>query len=132
MKVLILILSFFLSVFSGGKTVYAGQNGRHPASIVETASEDIPDRAPNSYSQAILPVQSARFSGEDSGVTSALRSTNSSRRTQVSQKSPFRIIKGGKVIDKHHFFIFRALLQQFQSGIHSTSRYIHSICHLLI
>lgn len=132
MKILILILSFILSVFSDGKGSIVGEGEKYIVSGVEAARENKPDNAPNCYSQAILPVQYARFSGEDSGVAPIVRSTNAGRRTHVSQKFPFRIIKAGKIIDKSHFFIFQEELLQFQSGIHSTSRYIHSICHLLI
>ena len=132
MKALILILSFILSVLSDGKGAIAGESERHFASSVEASRKNKPDNNPNCYSQAILPVQSARFSGEDSSVAPIVRSTNAGRRTQVSQKFPFRIIKAGKIIDKSHFFIFQEELHQFQSGIRSTSRYIHSICHLLI
>ena len=131
MKILILILSFILSVFSDGKVAIAGENEKHFASGVEAARQNKPDNNPSCYSQAILPVQSARFSGESSGVAPMVRFT-AGRRTQVSQKFPFRIIKAGKIIDKSHFFIFQEELHQFQSGIRSTSRYIHSICHLLI
>ena len=132
MKILILILSFILSVFSDGKEAVAGKSDKHFAPDIEAARQNQPDNNPNCYSQAILPVQSARFSGEDAGVAPMVRSTNAGRRTQVSQKFPFRIIKAGKIIDKSHFFIFQEELHQFQSGIRSTSRYIHSICHLLI
>lgn len=132
MKLVVLILSFFLSVFSGGRGDVSGQYEEGPSSVVETTGSDKSEGAPDYYTQAILPVQTARFSGDGSSVTPSVRSTNSGRRTQVSPKFPFRITKAGKTIDRRHFFIFQEELHQFQTGIHSTSRYIHSICHLLI
>ena len=131
MKLVVLILSFFLSVF-GGRGAVSGQYEEGPSSVVETTGPDKSEGAPDYFTQAILPAQTARFSGDGSSVNPSVRSTNSGRRTQVSPKFPFRIIKAGKTIDRRHFFIFQEELHQFQTGIHSTSRYIHSICHLLI
>ena len=132
MKVLILILSFFLSVVSGSKMDNFGQCESCYSTIAEYAGHSNPDNDPNYYPQAVLPAQSARFSGEESSVTPSVRSNSSGRRIQVLQKFPFRIIKAGKIIDRYHFLVFQIEVHQFQSGIHSTSRYIHSICRLLI
>ena len=117
MKQLLLILSFFLScLFSDGRISDAEQCAKFSSTIVETTKQN----------------QSARFSGENTNVTPSVRSTSSSRRTQVSQKYPFRIVKAGKVIDRYNFYIFLTELLQFHTGVHSTRRYIHTICCLLI
>ncbi len=133
MKQLLLILSFFLScLFSDGRISDAEQCAKFSSTIVETTKQNQSDSNPNYNAQAILPVQSARFSGENTNVTPSVRSTSSSRRMQVSQKYPFRIVKAGKVIDRNNFYIFLTELLQFQTGTHSTRRYIHTICCLLI
>lgn len=133
MKQLLLILSFFLScLFNGGRISDAEQCVKFSSAIVETSEQNPSDSNPNYDAPALLPVQSARFSSENTNVTPSVRSTNSGRRTQVSQKYPFRIVKAGKVIDRNNFYIFLTELLQFQTGSHSTRRYIHTICCLLI
>ena len=133
MKQLLLILSFFLScLFNDGRPSDVERYAEHTSAFVETSEQNPSDSNPNYDAQALLPVQSARFSGENTSVTPSVRSTGSGRRTQVSHKYPFRIIKAGKVIDRNNFYIFLTELLQFQTGAHSTRRYIHTICCLLI
>ena len=133
MKQLLLILPFFLScLFNDGRISDAGQCAEYTSAIVETSEQNPSDSNPDYNAQALLPVQSARISGENTNVTPSIRSTSSGRRTQVSQKYPFRIVKAGKVIDRNSFYIFLTELLQFQTGSHSTRRYIHTICCLLI
>lgn len=133
MKHFLIILSFFLScLFGNGKVDTIDRCAKLSASVVETARQDRSDKSPNCYSQAILPVQTARFSTENTSVTPSVRSNSSGRRTQVSQKYPFRIVKAGKIIDRNNFYIYQSELRQFQTGIHSISRYIYTIRHLLI
>lgn len=132
MKVLVLILSFILSFIDGGRITDVRTSVRHSSCVVEVAGQDNSEKAPNYSTPAILPIQSAGFSGEDTSVAPSVRSTNSGRRIQLSQKFPFRVIKDGKVIDRHCFYTFQTNLIRFSSGIHSTDRYIHSLCQLLI
>lgn len=133
MKQLLLILSFFLScLFNDGCISDAEQYLTFSSTIVETTKQNQSDSNPNYNVQAILPVQSARFSGENTNFTPSVRSTSSGRRTQVSQKYPFRIVKAGKIIDRNNLYIFLTDLFHFQTGTHSTRRYIHTICCLLI
>lgn len=133
MKHILLILSFFLScIFSGGKVSVDEQYEHFSSSVIKETEHDRSDRDPNYRSFAVLPARTASFSSENTSVAPTVRSTNSGRRTQVSQKSPFRMIKAGKVIDKTNIIIFQTELHKFQTGIHSISRYIHSICCLLI
>ena len=81
---------------------------------------------------AILPVRTTTYSGDDSSPAPSLRSSNSGRRVQPSFRSAFRLVKAGKVFDRNNFHTFRSVILQFQSGIHAKSRYIYSICQLLI
>ncbi|MCQ2119606.1 MAG: hypothetical protein MJY84_06765 [Bacteroidales bacterium] len=134
-KQLLLIFSILLSgLFSGGKQSGDVQAAGHSHSscVEETKAMDWPEQSADWSSAAVLPFQSARFSGEDSPVIPSVRLTEHGRRIQVSHKFPFRVIKAGKVIDRHHFVIFHDELLRFQSGIRSNDRYIHSICSLLI
>lgn len=76
--------------------------------------------------------RTAGFSQEDNTHSSTVRSFKTGRRIQLQAKSNCRIIKDGRVIDSSNYYTYRTHLQQFQSGTHSTQRYIHIICQLLI
>lgn len=129
MKSFLIILGLILScTFSDRSSV--DEKGREPAQdcVIGSENQDTGLQDFDWKSQVILPSRTAGYSGENNSV----RSTNSGRRIQPSNKDPFRIIKDGKTIDKNNFDTFRAELKQYPSGIHSTKRYIHSICQLLI
>lgn len=131
MKGLFLILSLFLScLFSGGAGVVAEDSSVVVA--VEPEAGRGADAKADLNDMAILPSGIASYSGESNSFAPSVRSTNSGRRVQTSTRSAFRIVKAGKVLDRNNLNTFRAVILQFQSGIHSNSRYIHSICHLLI
>ena len=133
MKSFLIILGLILSCTFSDRSSF-DEKGRGPAQdcVIGSENQDAGLRDFDWKSQGILPSHTAGFSGENNSVTSSVRSTNSGRRAQPSDKDPFRIIKDGKTIDKNNFDTFRAELKQFPSGIHSTKRYIHSICQLLI
>ena len=133
MKSFLIILGLILSCTFSDRSSF-DEKGRGPAQdcVIGSENQDAGLRDFDWKSQGILPSRTAGFSGENNSVTSSVRSTNSGRRAQHSDKDPFRIIKDGKTIDKNNFDTFRAELKQFPSGIHSTKRYIHSICQLLI
>ena len=133
MKSFLIILGLILSCTFSDRSSF-DRKGRGPAQdcVIGSENQDAGLRDFDWKSQGILPSHTAGFSGENNSVTSSVRSTNSGRRIQPSDKDPFRIIKDGKTIDKNNFDTFRAELKQFPSGIHSTKRYIHSICQLLI
>ena len=133
MKSFLIILGLILSCTFSDRSSF-DRKGRGPAQdcVIGSENQDAGLRDFDWKSQGILPSHTAGFSGENNSVTSSVRSTNSGRRAQTSDKDPFRIIKDGKTIDKNNFDTFRAELKQFPSGIHSTKRYIHSICQLLI
>ena len=131
MKSILLIVSMMLScLFSGGGRAAQVQNTA--GAVVKTAEQKHADSHTKYNTMGLAPQRTARFSGEDNTVSPSVRSTNSARRIQPSTKSAFRLVKAGKTIDRQHFRTFLTTLGQFQSGIHSTSRYIHAICHLLI
>lgn len=133
MKHFLLILTVFLSCLSGGSDSSAvEQSERAAAVLVETAAQEEPGDNPNYGSPALLPVQAAGYSGESTVSTPSGSTINSTRRTQVSHRSPFRIFKAGKIIDRRYYHCFQIEINQFDSGINSPERFIHSICQLLI
>lgn len=133
MKGFLLILSLFLScLFSGSGMRHDNAGVKAPQTFIESADSDTAEYEAESKDEAILPVRTATYSGDGNNFSPSVRSTNSGRRVQTSSKSAFRILKAGKVFDRNNFHSFRATILQFQSGIRSNSRYIHSICHLLI
>lgn len=133
MKLFVLIFSAFLSSLFCGRNVHCEDFQCVNAGIVaESKGQNQDSNDPDFKSFGILPTRTAGYTGENNSITSSVRSTNSSRRVQTSGKAPFRVIKDGKVIDRHRFYAFRADIIQFSSGIHSSKRYIHSLCQLLI
>lgn len=133
MKGFLLILSIFLScLYSGSARLCGDVDGRSHGTVVESARQDTTDSEADYKDLAILPVRAASYSGDGSGSAPSVRSTNSGRRVQSSTRSAFRVIKAGKVFDRINLNRFREAILQFPSGIYSNSRYIHTICHLLI
>ena len=133
MKIFIFILSAFLSsLFCDRNSHFEDSQCGSVGTVVESKGQDQNNNNPDYKSFGILPTRTAGYSGENNSVTPSVRSTNSGRRIQPSGKAPFRVIKDGKVIDRHNFYTFQTDLKQFSSGIHSSIRYIYSICQLLI
>ena len=133
MKLILIIIGFILSCnFSGSMPVDEKVHENAQGVIVGSDNQDTGSRDYESKSFGILPARTACFSGENSSISPSFRSTNSGRRVHASGKAPFRVVKDGKVIDKHNFNTFQTDLKRFPSGIHSTNRYIHSLCRLLI
>lgn len=134
MRGIAIILSVFLSfIFGEGRVSDAcARNLQHSDTVIECSDKDATDKTVDINDVALLPVRTATFSGDGTSFAPSVRSTNSGKRVQSSYKSSFRVIKAGKVFDRNIFHTFRADILQFQSGIRSNSRYIHSICQLLI
>ena len=133
MKNVLLIFSLLLSCLSGGdRTFDALQQDDVTSSVIEATEQNQDGSSADYRTQALIPVQPFRFAGEDTGSDSSVRSSGTGRRTQVTQKSPFIVIKDGKVIDKSNLYFFLTELRKFPSGIHSSRRYIHTIRQLLI
>lgn len=133
MKHFLLILTVFLScIFGDSDSPFLEHSERTAAVLVEAAAQEGPEDNPNYGSPALLPVQAAGYSGESTVSTPSGSTINSTRRTQVSHRSPFRIFKAGKIIDRRYYHCFQIEINQFDSGINSPERFIHSICQLLI
>lgn len=133
MKGILLIFSLFLScLFSGSGQIDDVRTGDTVSLVVEAAESDAAENSTDFNDLAIMPVRTASYSGDGNSFAPSVRSNNTGRRVQSSSRSTFRVIKDGKVIDRHNFCTFRATLLQFPSGIHAADRYIYSICNLLI
>lgn len=133
MKAIILILSLLLScVFSDNGRMHDIVEDSINEASVESSDSDSAGTTSDFNDLAILPAGTASYSGGGSNFAPSVRSSNSGRRVQPSSKSTFRIIRAGKLFDRNNLYAFQALILQFKSGMHSNSRYIHSICHLLI
>ena len=133
MNLYILIIAAFLSsLFCDRNAHFEGSQCSNVGIAIESKEQNRSNDNPDCKSFGILPARTAGYTGENDSVTSSVRSTNSGRRIQPFGKTPFRVIKDGKVIDRHNFYTFQTDLKQFSSGIHSTNRYIHSLCQLLI
>ena len=133
MKHILIIICLILSCnFSGRSSIDEKVRGIVQGAVIGADKQDTGTRDYDCKSFGILPTRTAGYTGENNSVTSSVRSTNSGRRIQPSGKAPFRVIKDGKIIDRHNFYTFRTNLKQFSSGIHSTNRYIHFFCQLLI
>lgn len=133
MKHLLLIIGLILSCnFGDGMSVDEKVRDIAQGAVIGPEKQDTGARDYDCKPSGILPSRTAGYTGENNSVTSSVRSTNSGRRIQPSGKAPFRVIKDGKVIDRRNFYTFQTDLKQFPSGIHSTNRYIYSLCQLLI
>ena len=134
MKSFVLILTALLSsIFGGDRASNAcDRNIHYTDAVVQCSDKDSSDKKADFNDVAILPVRTATLSGDGNSFAPSVRSTNSGRRVQPSTKSAFCVIKTGKVFDRNNFHAFQTVILQFQSGIRSNSRYIHSICQLLI
>ena len=133
MKLILIIIGLILSCnFSDRSSIDEKVRDIVQGSVNGADKQDAGTRDYDSKTFGILPSRTAGYTGENNSVTSSVRSTDSSRRIQPSGKAPFRVIKDGKVIDRHNFYTFQTGLKQFSSGIHSSFRYIYSLCQLLI
>ena len=134
MRSIAIIISILLSFILGGGRVNnaCDRNIHYTGTVVQCTDNDAPEKKVDFNDVALIPVRTATVSGDGSSFAPSFRSTNSGKRVQPSHKSSFRVIKTGKVFDRNNFYSFRTDILQFQSGIRSNSRYIYSICQLLI
>ena len=133
MKGIILILSLLLScVHNSTGERHDIYEGRFRGTLVSSTDKSTAEKEADLNDLAILPVRTATYSGDGNSFAPSLRPTNSGRRVQPSFKSSFRVIKAGKVLNRNNYCSFQAAILQYQSGIRSNSRYIYSICQLLI
>lgn len=134
MKHIILILSSVLTFVLCGVADSMKNNVQHEFDRYSVSSVVVQIRDNNSgvESLGLLPIQASNFSSTNGSIFQNIRSFNSGRRIQPSGKSSSRLVKSGKLKDRNTFYSFQTDLKQFCSGIHTTGRYIHSICCLLI
>ena len=134
MKSFVLIFTALLSFFFGGNRAnnVCDRSLQHTDAVVQCSDNDASGKKADFNDVAILPIRTVSYSGNGDSFAPSFRSTNSGRRVQPSYKSSFRVIKTGRVFDRNNFYTFQTDLKQFSSGIHSTNRYIHSLCQLLI
>ena len=133
MKTAILILTMFLSCFTGGRGCSVDAGLPSAAGTILSYSEPDSDyNSPESNSLGILPAGTCSIFDGNGNYTSAVRSSHSGRSIQPSNKSPFRTGKAGEPVDRVCYFTFRTKLMRFASGPRSLGRYIHLICRLLI
>ena len=131
-KQVVLILSFLLSLFSGGRTeVVCGGSSQD---VLYAVTEDQSHENTAGYAQnkelCITAAQGYSFSGDSNPNSVSIRVTQSGKRTQSQVRSTFRIIKGGKVIDNNHSHPFLAESIAHQAGMYVPQRYLFSICRL--
>lgn len=133
MKHILLILVVLLSgcSFNGGDRGVA-HCVKMADAVIGMADDQLPDDSRDFGSAAILPIRPAEYSGENTNCVPSYRSDGSGRRVQPSQKSSFLVVRQGKVTDRHSHHAYLRELMKFQCGIHSSERYLHTICTLLI
>ena len=132
MKILTLILSLLLSLFSGDKAgrVSDVQEAVGQCSISErSSSEKTVDHSLN-RDICITAAQGYSFTGSNSTNSVSVRTSNTGRRTSPQTKSTFRVVKSGKVIDNNNIHPFLTPSLITLSGTRTSERYLYSICRL--
>ena len=132
MKILTLILSLLLSLFSGDKAgrVNDVQETLSQCSISErSSSEKTVDYSLN-RDICITAAQGYSFTGSNSSNSVSVRTSNTGRRTSPQTKSTFRVVKSGKVIDNNNIHPFLTPSFITLSGTRTSERYLYSICRL--
>jgi len=133
MKCLLLILVIFLSSFFGNGQSDANRTPSQSSAVIEQRAEDeTRDLSSELYQVALLPQSVARNSEEENTVSSPGCQNSSVSSVKRPAKTNFRFVKSGKVIDRQSFQLFRTIICLIESGRHSTRRYIHTLCQLLI
>ena len=131
-KQVVLILSFLLSLFSGGRTELVDDSSSQDVLCAVTEDQSHEDAA--GYAQnrelCITAAQGYSFSSDSNPNSVSIRVTQSGRRTQSQVRSTVRIIKSGKVIDNNHSYPFLAESIVHQAGMYVPQRYLFSICRL--
>lgn len=131
MKLYALILSFLLSLFSWGghDAVDPEQAAGREDSLTASPVEQTTDFAQN-RELCFFAAQGYSFSGGNGSPSVLVRVSPSGRRTTSQTKSPFRMVKAGKLIDNNHSYPF--LTQSFacSSGLYISERYLFDLCRL--
>ena len=131
-KTLLLILSLLLSLFSFSKnkadTVALSDEGSY--CIAEASSSDTKVDYSRNRDLCITAAQGQTLAGDGASNFVSVRTTHTGRRTSPQNRSTFRVIKGGKVIDNNRTHPFLTPVFVPLSGTHIPERYLFSICRL--
>ena len=134
MKLLLVIIGFILSCNFGDRASIDEKVccGLTDGSVTCHIMQDTGTLNLDSNFYGILPSSATGYNGGNNSFTFSHRSPNSGRRIQPNAKFSFLVLKDGALINGHSLYSFRMDLKQFKSGVHSTHRYIHYLCQLLI
>lgn len=132
MKLFVLIFSFLLTFFSGGRTevVSTHASGGSLCRVSECPSAENPADFTQNREICITAAQGYAFAGNNSSNSVSVRLTQSGKRTSPQVRSAFRMVKGGKIIDNNHLHPFLARSFVHLAGIYMGERYLFSICRL--
>ncbi len=133
MRRILFIFSIMLSLLLNCSAVFGGVvNGASVDVFSISAAEDNNQDCSDSYCFEYVLDGNAVSLSEHSYSSSSVRSNKTGRRIHPFEKSLSRIQKSGKTMDGCAYYYFRILLHRFHTGTHSTQRYIHLICSLLL
>lgn len=132
MRFLALILSFLLSLFSGAEEKGVSVPESRPAcTLSASAATEAPCGVVLNRDLCLAAVQGPVFAGTGGGhAVSLRRPSQGGRRISPQTRLPFRIVKGGKVIDNNRMHPFPARSSAPGTGMSVPERYLFSICRL--
>ena len=133
MKRILFIFTIMLSLLLNCSAAFGGvKNGASvyvfSNSVVEDDNQDCSDSDCFEY----VFDGNAVLSSEHSFSNSSVRLNKTGRRIHPFEKSFARIQKSGKTMDGCVNYYFQTLLHRFHTGTHTSQRYIHLICCLLL
>ena len=124
MRLILSILALFLSCFLGGSGVAGVCMERVHDDISEVCQDNGRSECDfGANDLAVLPAGTSAYSGTGGSSAPSVNPAKAARRFQNISKS---------TADSCSLIAFGAGIVGFQACIHSSRRYIHSICHLLI
>ena len=124
MRLILSILALFLYCFLGGSGVVGVCLERVHDDISEVCQDNGRSECDfGANDLAMLPAGTSAYSGMGGGSAPSVNPAKAARRFQNISKS---------TADSCSLIAFGAGIVEFQACIHSSRRYIHSICHLLI
>ena len=129
MRHLLIIVAFLISLLSGERKCEVAVSSSYDT--VDVANQSSSEEDVEMDAVAISPLQSARYCGDETYSAPSVRTT-AGRRIQFSQKFPFLFIKSGRIFGRNEFLSFITKYTEYLSEVHSASRYIHTICILLV
>ena len=132
MRLLTFILSLFLSLISGaGDKGVSVPESRPACTLSASAAPETPCGVVLNRDICLAAVQGPVFAGTGGGhAVSLRRPSQGGRRISSQTRFPFRIVKGGKVIDHNRKHPFPARPSAPGTGMSVPERYLFSICRL--